>query len=175
MKNLAIVLAAIFPCYLSAQKIADPPDTLVLKDILVTKPGERIYYSARPGFSWDGLKQQLQSAQRRTDTASRLPRNGVVLTKEELHDALAQLDAMKGLVWKDSLFQGAQRVDTPFRKARVAWIHQFSKPVFFRQATLCLLVRYAMTPNGGGFFSMAFYEQKGARWQQTSLVYGGDF
>jgi hypothetical protein len=101
----------------------------------------------------------------------------LVLTKKEKDYIIRKLDSVQNYSWKEEVFPNSKIVvqDTLWDyllKNHKAVVHQFSKPIFIRDNSICLIY-YMIFKGAGGPSYFGFYKKKNGIWEEWISVSSG--
>lgn len=115
------------------------------------------------------------------------PSDSLILTDQEQKILIRSLG--QRATWPDHLFENSIAVkswDEGYKQLAALYhanpsdhayryVFSFSRPVFIRNGTVCLISVVAMCGGSCGSIDLSFYRKKGAVWQQWFFISGGDF
>lgn len=171
-------------------------DTLVLKLAIkqLGKPAESLVYTDRADVSGLVFLLACLKSKERADYPKR----------REIKFLVQELNKQSGLSWPEHLFPGSVRIafdslagylqraharyiDESNQAVLAAeyssmnpaparpWVHTFTRPIFFRKGTLCLVYVQALCSWSGGSNDLYLYAKRDGTWQKVRTLAGGDW
>jgi hypothetical protein len=162
-----------------------------------------VYTSQIDAYIWNSMSLEMQK-QSFTGKSKRFGKRSITLTKEEQTFILTEIKEDKDYTWCDTLFPGLKAIDLdsllPYLKAKKEmrrmntdnafssrdtslarklnethdWVFTFSKPIYLRNGTLCLLHIKNRCNLSGGDQDLSFYRKdKNGTWVWWLYVSAG--
>ena len=147
----------------------------VIHQIIIQKKGDTIVYATNiPSTNIKYLKQKFIS---KANNLHSYDGDSLILTKQEKSYILNQLEKLKKYKWSNSLFTKSKSVTgeqvwNGLAKDMFWEVHEFSKPIFIRDNSVCL-VYYMHFFGVGGPSYFGFFKEQNGQWKEWISIYSG--
>ena len=178
-------------------------DIFILRNAIGKTPDSLITYIDK-STGWERIREQLDHKTFTGHTPETKP-NSISLTKSESKLLKQQIKKFKDLSWEENLFAYSKRISSDsvldnlnVRRKRLekeiddalaskdsatynklknkeSWVFGFSKPIYFRDQTFCLLYNVALCSSLCGYDEIAFYKKENENWSKWIVVAHGEF
>ena len=149
------------------------------------------------------LQEKLQEALKKYSITDKKRGHSIALTEREINYLLLQLG--QETIWYDNLFFNSKRIDSDSLlsvekkmyterieflnqailqkdtvkikdlKQNISYVFEFTKPIYIRDNTICLISFYAICGLDCGQSEASFYKKEKGEWTKWVLVASGDF
>ena len=181
MKNL--VLTFLFICSFNLVKAQD--ETIGFINAIMGDKAPLYYMDNAGAFTYERITQSVSAKILPSFFRNQNP-DTIVLSNEEISYIKGELNKAAKYKWPDGLLKGSKvipqdTIESDFKDRTRGWsyyykrginkIYAFSKPIFFRNNTLCLFY----TEYGCGYLcaegNAAIYRKKNGKWEKWLVIY----
>lgn len=178
-------------------------DTVVIKFATMRTEGTVFTYADK-SEGWTRISEKLADRKFRGIT-KQTKHNTITLSIEERRYLRQQIEENRGFTWNDSLIANSRRImsdsvmkiiSEQFRiyrekiniallnqdtialnriVAKKPWVYGFSKPIYLRDDTICLLYHLAFGDYDSGYDEVSFYKKENNLWTKWIVITQGDY
>jgi len=190
--NAALVSCFSNLCWAQVQ----PDDTLIIGDLIRIKQKGKIYYCEGAFGGVSGIIKEKLKLDTIWDFGKTTEKDAIILSQEEKKYIQEQHEKNSSYSWPDSLFFNSERVskdsvsDHLHKRRRVVteqldeaykskdkkriekmkrqrpWVSFFSKPIYIRDRTVCLIETANLCGNSCGDYETRFYKRENGQWRK---------
>ena len=201
-KKIIFFSVILFSAFLTFGQ-TEQQDIIVLRKAIGKTQDSLITY-AEQSTGWKRIEEYFDKRKFKGQSPD-TKQNSITLTKSEFKLLHQQIENYKDLKWEENLFTYSTRIpsdsvlknlnerrkklkeekynalarmdSTTFNnlKYKEPWVYGFSKPLYFRYNTFCLLYIVALSSGTSGYDEIAFYKKENENWSKWIVVAHGEF
>jgi hypothetical protein len=199
--RLLFMIPFLYSCQLYGQ--LNSQDTIMIKCATMRTEGTVFTYADK-SVGWQRIGEKLADRKFRGIT-KQTEYNSITLSMKERRYLRQQIEENKGFTWNDSLIANSRRIKSDsvmkiiseqFRiyrdeinnallnhdtialnriVAKKPWVYGFSKPLYLRDDTICLLYHLAFGDGDSGYDEVSFYKKENNLWTKWIVIGEGEY